>query len=283
MIKAGFFGKNPKGSEKMSDIKNLMVDIGGAKVPVAVFGKGNRNMIMLPGVGDGLTTVQGKAAVLAMGYPNLRKKFRVYFMSRRIPLPGNFGTKEMAADLALVMDKLGIDKASVVGVSMGGMSAQHFAADFPEKTEKLILAVTTPKKSPEMDILGEEWLEFAKRGDGVALMRSSVKNMYTDGYYKKNGWLCEITGRFMMPKSYERFIRMGFACLEHDAESVLGNIKAPVLIIGGKEDRTVGPKGSYELAEKIPGAKLIMYEGMRHAVYDEEPDFNKKVLEFLIG
>ena len=61
----------------MSDIKNLMVDIGGAKVPVAVFGKGNRNMIMLPGVGDGLTTVQGKAAVLAMGYPNLRKKFRV--------------------------------------------------------------------------------------------------------------------------------------------------------------------------------------------------------------
>lgn len=267
----------------MFNAKNLMTDIGGAKIPCAVFGKGKRNLIILPGLGDGLTTVKGKALPMALMYREFMKDFTVYMMSRREPLPEGFSTKDMAADIACFMEKQGIEKASVLGVSMGGMIAQHFAADFPEKTEKLILAVTTPKKSPEMDILGEEWLEFAKKGDGGALMRSSVKNMYTDGYYKKNGWLCEITGRFMMPKSYERFIRMGFACLEHDAESVLGNIKAPVLIIGGKEDRTVGPKGSYELAEKIPGAKLIMYEGMRHAVYDEEPDFNKKVLEFLIG
>ncbi|MBQ6876772.1 MAG: alpha/beta hydrolase [Oscillospiraceae bacterium] len=267
----------------MSDVKNLMVDIGEAKVPVAVFGKGTENIIMLPGVGDGLTTVQGKAAALAMGYPNLRKNFRVYFMSRRIPLPENFGTKEMAEDLALVMERLGIEKASIIGVSMGGMIAQHFAAAFPKKTEKLVLAVTSPKNTPEMEIISEEWLPMAEKGEGVALMRSSVKNMYTDGYYRKNGWLCEITGRFMMPKSYERFLRMGKACLEHDAESMLKDIKAPVLIIGGEEDRTVGPKGSLELAEKISGAKLIMYKGLRHAVYDEAPDFNKKVLEFLIG
>lgn len=265
----------------MSDIKNLMVDIGSAKVPVAVFGKGKRNIIMLPGVGDGLHTCEGKARVFAMSYPKLRKDFRIFVMSRRIPLPENFGTREMAEDMKLVMDKLGIEKASVIGVSMGGMIAQHFAAAYPERTEKAVLVVSAARKSKHMDIIGEEWLEMAKKSDGVALMRSSVRNMYTDSYYKKNGWLCEITGRFMMPKSYERFIRMGFACLEHDAQSVLKDIKAPVLIIGGMEDRTVGGEESLFLAKNIPGAELFMYEGLRHAVYDEAKDFNDKVLKFL--
>ena len=265
----------------MSGAKNLMVNIGGAKVPVAVFGRGKRNIIMLPGVGDGLTTVKGKAFPMAVMYRKLAKDFTVYMMSRREPLLENFGTREMAVDLKLVMDKLGIEKASIIGVSMGGMIAQHFAAAYPERTEKAVFVVTTARKSEEMDIIGEEWLEMAKKSDGVALMRSSVKNMYTDGYYRKNGWLCEITGRFMMPKSYERFIRMGFACLEHDAQAVLKDIKAPVLIIGGKEDRTVGGKESLFLAENIPGAEIFMYDGLRHAVYDEAKDFNDRVLEFL--
>ena len=267
----------------MFNCKNLMVDIGGAKVPVAAFGKGEKNLIVLPGVGDGLTTVEGKAFFLMLGYPKLAEKFRVYFVSRRIPLPENFGTKEMAEDIARLMDSIGIEKASIFGVSMGGMIAQHFAADFPEKTEKLVLAVTTPKISPEMDILKDDWLSFAEKGDGVGLMRSSVKNMYTEGYYKKNGWLCEITGRFTMPKSYERFIRMGDACVKHDASAVLKNISAKTLVVGGEEDITVGAEGSRILAREIPDAKLILFPGMRHAVYDEEPEFNKAVFEFLVN
>ncbi len=265
----------------MFNAKNLMVEIGGGKVPVAAFGKGEKNLILLPGVGDGLTTVEGKALPLALSYRKLAEKYRVYVMSRRIPIPENFGTKEMAEDMAKTMEALGIKKATVLGVSMGGMIAQHFAAGFPEKTEKLVLVVTTPKKSSEMNVLEKDWLEMAKKRDGVALMRSSVKNMYTEGYYKKNGWLCEITGRFMMPKSYERFIRLSFACLEHDATAVLKDIKAPVLIIGGEKDRTVGAEGSRILAREIENSKLLMYPGLGHALYDEAPDFIEKVMEFL--
>ena len=265
----------------MFGIKNLMVDIGDAKVPCAVFGRGKKNLIMLPGVGDGLTTVEGKAFLFALSYGKMAKDFRVYVMSRRLPLPEGFGTKEMAEDIRLVVDKLGLEKTSIIGVSMGGMIAQHFAATYPERTEKLVFAVTAPRKTEYMNIIGEEWLMQAKSGDGIALMQSSVKNMYTDGYYRKNGWLTKITGKYMMPKSYERFIRMGFACLAHNAADGLGKISAPTLVIGGTEDRTVGPEGSLEIAKAIPGAELIMYEGLRHAVYDEAPDFNSKVIEFL--
>lgn len=264
----------------MFNAKNLLVGVGSSKVPVAAFGKGEKNLIILPGVGDGLTTVEGKALPLAFAYKNFADKYCVFVMSRRIPLPEKFGTKEMAADIAGVMDELGIEKASIAGVSMGGMIAQHFAADFPEKTEKLVLVATSPEKTSEMEVLSE-WIGMAEKGEGVALMKSSVKNMYTEGYYKKNGWLCGITGRFTMPKSYDRFIKLSRACFEHNAIDVLEKIKAPTLIIGGEEDRTVGPEGSVILANKISGAKLIMYPGLGHAVYDEASDFWEKVLEFL--
>ena len=266
----------------MLNAKNLLVDIGGAKIPCAVFGTGKKNLIMLPGLGDGLTTVKGKALPMALMYRKFAKDFTVYMMSRREHLPESFSTKDMAADIALFMEQVGIEKASVFGVSMGGMIAQHFAADFPEKTEKLVLVATAPKSNEIMENCILEWSEQAKNGKGAELMDSNVKNMYTDGYYRKNRWLTPITGKIAVPKDTSRFLSMAKACLEHDAFSVLKDIKAPVLVIGGTEDRTVGPEGSEILAREIPGAKIFMYPGLRHAVYDEAPDFNKRVFEFLV-
>ena len=266
----------------MFGIKNLLIDIGGAKIPCAVFGKGKKNLIMLPGLGDGLTTVKGKAIPMALMYREFMKDFTVYMMSRREPLPEGFSTKDMAADIALFMDKLGIEKASIFGVSMGGMIAQHFAADFPEKTEKLVLVATAPKANEIMENCIPVWTEQAKNGEGAALMESNVRNMYSDEYYRKNRWLTPIIGKISVPKDPSRFLSMAKACLEHDAFSVLKYIKAPAFIIGGAEDRTVGPEGSEILAAEIPDAEIFMYPGLRHAVYDEAKDFNKRVMEFLI-
>ncbi len=265
----------------MFGIKNLLVDIGTAKIPCAVFGKGRKNLIILPGLGDGLTTVKGKALPMAIMYRKFAKDFTVYMISRREPLCPDFSTKDMAADIALLMDKIGIEKASMVGVSMGGMIAQHFAADFPEKTDKLILAATAPKSNEIMEKCISEWIEQAKNGKGAELMDSNVRNMYSDEYYRKNRWLTPITGKLAVPKDCSRFLIMAKACIEHDASDLLKYIKAPTLVIGGAKDRTVGPEGSEVLAKEIPGAKLFMYPDLRHAVYDEAKDFNKRMLEFL--
>ncbi len=265
----------------MFGIKNLLVDIGTAKIPCAVFGKGEKNLMILPGLGDGLTSVKGKALPMALMYLEFMKDYTVYMMSRREPLPEDFSTRDMAADIALFMEHLGIEKTSILGVSMGGMIAQHFAADFPKKTEKLILVVTAPKKNEIMESCILEWIEQAKNGEGAALMESNVRNMYSDEYYRKNRWLTPITGKLAVPKDTERFLRMAKSCLEHNAEESLGNIKAPTFIIGGEKDRTVGAEASEILAREIPGAEIFIYPGLRHAVYDEAKDFNKRVLEFL--
>ena len=66
-----------------------------------------------------------------------------------------------------------------------------------------------------------------------------------------------------------------------DITDRIGEITAPTLVLGGERDKIVGGFASYEIAERIPGAKLHMYEKYGHSAYDEAPDFNKRLFDFL--
>jgi len=245
------------------------------------FGTGKKNLIMLPGLGDGLRTMKGTALPMALYYRSLTKEYTVYMFSRKTLLPPGHTTRDMARDLKDAMEELGIRRASVVGVSMGGMIAQHFAADYPELVEKLVLVVTSARENPVLLESLEEWLDCAKRDDHVALMDSNVRRIYSDDYYRKNKWLVPIIGKLTKPKSYDRFFLQAEACRSHDAWEKLPGIKAPVLVIGGERDKALGGETSREIAARIPGAGLKMYPQWGHGLYEEASDFLPTVMEFL--
>lgn len=245
------------------------------------FGSGERVLIMLPGLGDGLRTVKGTALPMALMYRKLAKDFTIYMFSRKNDLPEGHTTRDMAYDLAEAMEALGIEKASVLGVSMGGMIAQHLAIYHPEKIEKLILVVTAPRPNALLTESVGEWLAQAKQGDHTALMESNVRRIYSESYYRKNKWLIPIMGKLTKPKSYCRFFVQAQACLTHDAWEDLPKISAPTFVIGGEQDRCLGGDASRELAARIPDAKLHMYPQWGHGLYEEAKDFIGLVLSFL--
>lgn len=105
--------------------------------------------------------------------------------------------------------------------------------------------------------------------------------MYTVEYIRKNKWMLNVAGRFGKPKSYERFIVMAEACMNHDCCDLLHTIQAPTLVIGGEEDIVVGAESSRKISSRIPGAKLKMYPEYGHALYEEAKDFNDVVFKFL--
>ena len=109
--------------------KNGRISIGDTEMDYISFGRGNKNLIMIPGVGDGLTTVKGLAVPMAFLYRKLSGDYKVYVFSRKNRLEDDYSTKDMADDQAEAMRKLGIAKAMVIGVSQGGMIAQHLAID----------------------------------------------------------------------------------------------------------------------------------------------------------
>lgn len=260
-----------------------ILDLQNGKMEYIRFGTGKRALVMLPGLGDSLRSMKGTALPMALMYRLFAKDFTVYAFSRKTVLPEGYTTRDMARDQAEAMEQLGIEKADIFGVSMGGMIAQHIAIDHPEKVNKLILAVTCPRPNPILVESVEEWTACAERGDHTAFMASNLRRIYSERYCRQNGWMVPLLGKLTKPKSYDRFFVQAKACLKHDAYDSLHQIKTPTLVIGGEKDLALGGDPSREIAAAIPGAQLKMYADWGHGLYEEARDFNRMVYDYFMG
>ena len=245
------------------------------------FGSGERNLLILPGLGDGLRTVKGAAVPFSLLYRSFSNDFKIYAFSRKEPLEEQAGTREMAEDVLKAMDLLGIHKTSVLGVSMGGMIAQHLEALCPDRIEKLVLAVTTPRCNSMMKETIEGWISSAEAGDIKQLMIDTAERTYTGKQLRQYRRMYPLLSLYPKPKSFRRFLIMAQACLNHDSSAELQKIKAPTLVIGGLQDKVLGIEGSKEIAEQISNCQYYIYEQYGHGLYDESEDFQERVLNFL--
>ena len=160
--------------------KNGTLQLDNSTMEYIRFGRGRKKLIMLPGLGDGLRTMKGTALPMALMYRKFARDFTVYAFSRKNPLPAGYSTRDMAADQVRAMELLGIGKADIFGVSMGGMIAQWLAIDHPEKVGKLILAVTCARPNPTLKESVEEWISLARKGDHAGFMDSNLRRIYSE-------------------------------------------------------------------------------------------------------
>lgn len=261
--------------------KNMKIQIDGDETDYVSFGNGKENLIILPGLGDGIKNVKGVALPFAFMYRAFAKKYKVYVFSRKNNLPKAYSTREMAADIHNVMQKLGIQKAAVMGISMGGMIAQYLAIDYPESVSKLVLTVTLAKQNDTIQQVGKSWVSMAKAGDYSGLMLDTAKKSYSDSFQKRNRLMIFLSTKIGKPKNFKRFITLAHACMEHDAFDELAGIQCPTFVIGGKQDKIVTGDASIELAKQIKNSRLLMYEQFGHGLYEEAHDFIDEVLKFL--
>ena len=261
--------------------KDGSVSLGAAEMDYVRFGSGEKQLVLLPGLSDGLATVKGKALLLAPPYRIFFERYTVWMFSRRRELPRGFSIRDMAADQAAALRALGVEKAAVLGVSQGGMVAQYLAADFPQTVEKLVLAVSAPCVNDTSRARLADWIAFAEKGDHKALMIDTAENSYSEAYLKKYRKMYPFLGAVGRPKSYDRFLANAEAILAFDARGDLKKIACPTLILGGAEDRIVGPAAAEELHALIPGSELYVYPELGHAAYEEAKDFNERVFRFL--
>ena len=261
-------------------MKNGRVAIHQTDMYYVSFGQGSKNLVVLPGLSDGLTTVKGKALFLKAPYKRFLADYTVYMFSRKNDMPEGYTIRQMAEDQALAMNELGINRAAVLGVSQGGMIAQYLAIDYPEMVEKLILAVTAPNANKVAKDVVRAWIEMAKQGDHVRLMTDTAEKMYSEPYLEKNRKRFPLMARFTKPKSYERFFRNAYAILDFDARAELPKIGCPTLIIAGEDDHTVGNEAPFVINRSIPDSEIYIYKGLGHAAYEEAKDFYDRIYRF---
>lgn len=261
--------------------KNGNVKINNTDMDYISFGNGKKTLVMIPGLGDGLKTAKGMAIPFAILYRSFAKDYTVYVFSRKNQLEEGYSTRDMARDVHKVMKQLGIYGADIVGVSQGGMIAQYLAIDFPEVVNKLVLVVTLARQNEVIQGVIPKWIKMAQENDYKGIMIDTAEKSYTEQRLKQYRPFYSILGSVGKPKDFTRFLIMAKACIEHDAYDELDKIKAPTFIIGGDCDKIVSGKASEEIAARVKGARLKMYHGFGHGVYEEAKDFNQVVLEYL--
>lgn len=263
--------------------RNGSVCVEDSRMDYIRFGKGSRKLVMLPGLGDGLTTVKGKALVFAAMYRVYAGEFTVYMFSRKNKLREGYSTREMANDQAKAMAALGISKADILGISQGGMIAQYLAIDHPELVNKLVLAVTAAEPNETVEKVVGSWIKMAEQGKYKELMIDTAEKTYSENYLKKYRRFYPLLGKIGKPKSFERFLLQAAACISHNAWEELHKITCPVLVIGGDCDKIVGAASASGTADKIAGSELFVYPGLGHGAYEEAEDFTERVLDFLVS
>lgn len=257
------------------------VEIDKTDMDYIAFGRGEETLIIIPGLGDGLRTVKGTRFVIARIYRIFASCYRVYVFSRKNLLKEGYTTRDMAMDLKKGIDKLGIKRAHIMGISQGGMIAQYLAIDYPDLLNKLVLAVSISKQNTIIQDVVGGWINLARMDDYKSLIIDTMEKTYSEDRLKKYRKFYPLVSRIGRPKNFNRFIIQAESCLGHDSYDELNKITKPTLILGGDNDKIVGSDAGPEMAEKIAGSKLITYEGLGHGAYEEAKGFNQQILDFL--
>ena len=265
----------------MSSTKGKTLYFNDKSMDYVTFGKGKKHLVIIPGLGDGLQTVKGMAMTFSITYRILAEHYKIYVFSRINELRRGYTTRDMAADVAEAMETLNLDTAYVMGISQGGMIAQWLVADFPEKVQKLILAVTTAKPSQLARERIEHWQQLSQSGNFKHLMLDIAKHSYTQKSYQKWRLLYNVMGIFGHIKDNQRIDIQSVSCLKHDSLDFLEKINCPTLIIGAEKDDVLGVDDSLELHQHIKDNQLTILPECGHALYEQNKDFQKRVLVFL--
>ena len=265
----------------MSSTKGKTLYFNNKSMDYVTFGKGNQPLVIIPGLGDGMQTVKGMAMTFSITYRILAERYKIYVFSRINELRQEYTTRDMAADVAEALEILKITSAYVMGISQGGMIAQWLVADFPEKVQKLVLAVTTAK----LGNLGREriscWLNLIQTGTYKDLMIDIARHSYTTKFFGKFKYLYRIMGIFGRIKDIKRIDIQAVSCLKHDSLAFLEKISCPTLIIGAENDDVLGLDGSLRLHQHIKDSQLTILPECGHVLYEQNKDFQKRVLVFL--
>ncbi|MBN1803184.1 MAG: alpha/beta hydrolase [Candidatus Lokiarchaeota archaeon] len=189
----------------------------------------------------------------------------------------DFTMKDLADDTIGLMDALNIEKAHILGVSMGGVVAQEIAINYPERVQKLILCSTSCGGAhfvaPDMRVLG---VLAAGRGDKTQeeFSRSTTFLLYPEEFMKEHPEIVEdrLQIRLQNPIADNTYDRQAKGAFANATGEKLKNIKIPTLVLHGKQDILIPFGNGEKIAELIPGAKLQLFEKSGHALFTIETD-----------
>jgi 3-oxoadipate enol-lactonase len=184
--------------------------------------------------------------------------------------PGPYTIDDLGRDVLAVADKHGIEKFAYAGVSLGGMTGIWLAANAPARITALAVccAALTPLPSPQA------WHDRAAlvRAEGMApLADLVVPRWFTPAFMAREPAAVQTVVAMLTATSPEGYAGCGEAIAALDLRPLLGQVKAPTLVLSGAEDIAAPPAVGAYTARRIPGAHLAVIQAASHFAHYERP------------
>ena len=200
---------------------------------------------------------------------------------------GAYSTEVMADDVAAVMQEIGVQRAHVFGLSLGGAIGMWLAAKYPERVKSLSVHSTWSKSDSFLQTVIESWRLVAKASGSIT--ETAIGTIFPwcftpEFYVHQPDYLQSLIAfvRSRPPQPVDAFLSQTGAVLAHDVEAQLGKIKASTQITFGRHDQITSTRFAKVLTENIAGSELHIFEDCSHApIYENVAAFNERTLEFL--
>jgi len=263
----------------------------GAHIAYQMFGEGEIDLVFVPGFVSNIEHYWEMPRV-----PELLRRLgsfaRVVLFDKRgtglsDPVAEPPPLEQRMDDMQAVMDAAGVERAALFGISEGGPASILFAATYPNRTTALVLYGSTPRFRTDEDI------SWGATDEQMQVLLDQISDHWGDGALLST-FAPSAVGDPAMDELWSRFQRAGAspamarsvisALFEIDVRDILPTIQVPTLIVHRTGDRIAPIEGARLMAEKIPGARMIEFEGDDHVPFTG--DFNPVVdemEEFLTG
>lgn len=228
--------------------------------------------------------------------PGLAKLYRVIAFDNRgvgrTDKPaGPYSAEMLAEDTVGLLQALGIEKAHVMGHSMGGFIAQALALSHPEKVDKLILCATNFGGPNHVPVTPEAMAVLSDvSGDPVERFKRGLVVSCAPGFANRHPeiiaeWLEYRAQNPIEPVPYQAQMAIGLGLLSAQAsfEARLPNVQAPTLILFGEYDKVVPAENARLLAEKIPDSQIHIFPNAGHFFPFEVPEGANTVISQFLG
>lgn len=197
------------------------------------------------------------------------------------PVPaGPYSIAGLAADVLALLDRLGVEQAHVVGLSLGGMIAMEIASSHPERVRSLAVLSTSAFLGPRW-----AWTERAAlvRGSGTAAVSTAVVGRwFTPGFAVTNPDLVAEMQRMIEQTPAEGYAACCEAIADMDLRDRLGTITAATLVIAGREDTATPPEHLQAIARAIPNATNLEVSPAAHlASWEQQGPVNEALRKHL--
>ncbi|MFQ5814498.1 MAG: alpha/beta fold hydrolase [Anaerolineae bacterium] len=196
--------------------------------------------------------------------------------------PGPYTTELFARDTAALMEAVDIQRAHIIGRSMGGAIAQQLAIHFPQRCRTITIAASFGKMDPYGARILENWRGVVQRLGWREAARHQVLFFFPPDFFNSHPEVIAQAEEALDQKDRppDAYVASSIACTEHDTLAELHRIACPALVLAGGEDTLCSVECSRQLAELIPQAELVVFEGTSHFFLLQKPE---ESLEVILG